>query len=457
MKATRTKCHKGEVVTAIVLIIGSLALGISTTKVGQYAIDRHNTSQIAQDLKEQSQHLSGQAAKMGKSGDEAVKESLRLNEAAKDIEKHGLQVYSEKALGEGLNLGAGAMVGQIGTVGNIVSAAMDLDGVLHSASEAVKGAPPSEDEIKLQQIIRGSKTNMDDFELAQEKAAIDEIAKMKGELKEASDYLEQMIKLHEQNEAEEARREELRKKEVEARTRERLAAIQKEEIKKEYEASLGKSNLTALKAIGEILKNLSQGKKPDAKSGVSISILKKKEVTAAGSLSEGNYFKMITGLVKGLGAYAQQTIGQGFDINYSTSEKLINLTFNRQEKVFNGTYSYKYTGSAAGAGGSSTTNGQESGTIQGTYNDDGSFQGTYKGESKNAGGVGAYSYSTSGKIGGKITGKKVEGWLGPPSYEGMGGNGAQMGQALEKAAAGKGMSIKDLSLFTFEATLEDEL
>ena len=92
--------QSGAVVAGTLLAISWLALALSVAKGGEVIYDKVQTNRIVDGIQEQVQYLTKQAPNLGKSGDLAVQESLRLLQVSKDIEREGLRSYSSDLLKE---------------------------------------------------------------------------------------------------------------------------------------------------------------------------------------------------------------------------------------------------------------------------------------------------------------------------------------------------------------------
>ncbi|MFH1608698.1 MAG: hypothetical protein ABH951_01615 [Patescibacteria group bacterium] len=227
MKNHKSK-QSGAIVIATLWAISWLALSLSVAKGGEVIYDKVQTDAIAEGLQEQAQYLANQAPNLGKSGDLAVQESLRLNEASKDIEKEGLRSYSAELLKEGVGLSLGTVLGTAGKIGEGIGHVMNILGVKDNIIGAASGDDISEADRKFMETLKGSKDNIDDFELARRKAEVDEIARMKGELEDAGSKIDDLIA--KQNQAN-AYWEQMKAR-AEQRSRDRLEALKNIEVQK---------------------------------------------------------------------------------------------------------------------------------------------------------------------------------------------------------------------------------
>jgi len=224
--------EEGAVVTMIIVGVGWLALGLSAGKVGEKIYEKEQTDRIAEQLQEQSEYLAEQAPKLGKSGDEAVRESMRLNEAAKEIKKEGLRGYSAELLKEGLGLSLGLQLGTAGKLGEAIGHGLNIMAVGQGAGKTVSGEIEiSESDLKIWETIKGSRNNVDMFELARYKAELDEIARMKGEIANESREIQKLLAKQKQSREYWEQLQARRKRERE-KARER--ALEKEEIKEAF-------------------------------------------------------------------------------------------------------------------------------------------------------------------------------------------------------------------------------
>lgn len=213
--------QQGFAITAIVAIVSLVSLVISGTKVATHVYEKNETEKISQQFDEQAQHLAERAKDMGESGDEAVRESLRLNQAAKDVREHGTVVYQQKMIGEAVNLtkslvisqGVGAATEGIATgLGATAKTAkelsqasgiiLDADGIEQELQQAEKtsGEPiiETKEDKELYDLIKGSRSNVDDFNMAQVKAITDEVINMRKDLGEMGNEIEEWIAIREQ-------------------------------------------------------------------------------------------------------------------------------------------------------------------------------------------------------------------------------------------------------------------
>ncbi len=222
---------RGVLVTFVVGAIGLTCLLLSGAKVGQIAYEKHQTDAIADQFQEQAQYLGKKASDLGKSGDLAVIESLRLNEASKKIRNQGLQIYSEKMVDTAVDMGKGLALGKVieaaGTTGKVVNVLRDLKDI---GEEGVTAYTYSEADKQIWETIKGSRDNIDDFELAQRKAELDKIAKMKSNLQQASNELKELFRRYEEAQKWEARQ----KEQAEIRAQARLEALKDDEIKEQF-------------------------------------------------------------------------------------------------------------------------------------------------------------------------------------------------------------------------------
>jgi len=198
--------QRGFALTTLVLIIGAVSLALTGEKVAEHVIEKNTNDRIAESFNEQAQHLAKNAADMGESGDEAVRESLRLREAAKQIEEHGRTTYKynmiKEAGGLAKGLGTGKLVGAVaggvaqglGAVKDVATAVSDASGVILDANGIQKayneGRKPeqSESDLKLYELIKGSRDNVDELELAMLKATTDNlVASYKATIKEGAE------------------------------------------------------------------------------------------------------------------------------------------------------------------------------------------------------------------------------------------------------------------------------
>lgn len=242
----------GFALTALIAIIGAASLLITGSKVAIHVYEKSETDEIAQNFEEQSKHLANNAATMGKGGDEAVRESLRLNEAAKNIRKHGTVAYQQEMMGEAVSLGkslvistgvGGAVEGMAKGLGETAKTAkelsgtsgmlLDLNGIDNDLNEVEKNTIgknkiTSEKDQKLHDLIIGSKDNVDDFNLAQARAITDDLINMRKELKKMGDEVSSWIAIREQAIKDLENAEKLRKQN---REKARLKALENENIR----------------------------------------------------------------------------------------------------------------------------------------------------------------------------------------------------------------------------------
>jgi len=212
VKKEKLNYQRGFVITSLVVIIGAVSLAISGTKVAETVYERQQTEQIAQQFDEQAQYLSQKAAEMGRSGDEAVKEALRLREAAKAVRKHKQLTYNRKMIKEAVSLAKGLATGQLvgtatkgiamglgatqtlaKTFSDASGVMLDVQGIQQTYNEGRKPQPPDEDSLKLWEIIRGSRTNVDEFELARLKTTTDSLIASYKKTLEAAQEIEGWI------------------------------------------------------------------------------------------------------------------------------------------------------------------------------------------------------------------------------------------------------------------------
>lgn len=223
MNRNKRSSEQGFAITALVAIVGLVSLAVTGTKVATHVYQKSETEKIANQFEEQAQHLAKRAEKMGKAGDEAVRESLRLHQAAKDIRKHSTLVYQQKMISEGAGLatslvaskavggtakeiaqGLGSTLDKVKTISEISGMLVDVKGIneeLAKAQKMVAKKEPTietEEDKKLYELIRGSRTNVDDFHLAQMKAMTDEIISMRKKLEEMGKEIEGWIAVREQ-------------------------------------------------------------------------------------------------------------------------------------------------------------------------------------------------------------------------------------------------------------------
>lgn len=256
--------QKGFALATLVIITGALSLFAAGAKVAENVYDKYwVTDRIAQDFQDQSEKLAKQVAKMGKGGDEAVKESMRLNQAAQDIKAHGLLVYTKDMGGEAVNLGKGlaagkAMEGLINlntrgyassiknmivglsaevvnkSANDYITVVSDTIGIAGKVSKGLKTVTSpvefSEDDNKLTALIQKSKTNVDDLDLAIRKAELDKIARMRGELKDLDSELQRMIREKKWAIGHDKQLEEARKQEAKRRAQARLNNAQNKNL-----------------------------------------------------------------------------------------------------------------------------------------------------------------------------------------------------------------------------------
>ncbi|MCK5059771.1 MAG: hypothetical protein KAR00_01320 [Candidatus Pacebacteria bacterium] len=223
--------QSGAVVAGTLLAISWLALALSVAKGGEVIYDKVQTNRIVDGIQEQVQYLTKQAPNLGKSGDLAVQESLRLLQVSKDIEREGLRSYSSDLLKEGVGLSLGTVLGTAGKIGEGIGHVMNILGVKDNVVGAASGDGMSESDLKFWEMLKGSRDNVDLFELARHKAEIDEIARMRGELKDAGSEIDALIARQEQANA---YREQLKAR-AEQRRLDRLEALKNQEVQKELE------------------------------------------------------------------------------------------------------------------------------------------------------------------------------------------------------------------------------
>lgn len=221
MSKNKHKHQQGFAITALVAIVSLVSLVISGTKVATHVYEKSETQDIANQFREQANHLANRAKDMGKGGDEAVRESLRLNKAAKDIEKHGTVVYQQKMITEAANLTKSLVISQgvgaategvaqgLGATAETAKQLSQASGILLDAegievdleqAEKTAGEPVTETKEgrKLYELIQGSKSNVDDFNRARVKAMTDELINMREDLKEMGDEISGWIAIREQ-------------------------------------------------------------------------------------------------------------------------------------------------------------------------------------------------------------------------------------------------------------------
>jgi hypothetical protein len=230
MKQNTFNNQKGAAVTLLVIGIGALGLLLSGARVGEVAYEKIQTDVIADQLQEQAQYLAEQAPSLGKSGDLAVNESLRLNEASKKIRDTGLRTYSEKMIDEAVGLGTGLAIGKTielaGKTGEVVNLMRDIKAI---GEEGISAYRYSEADMQVWETIKGSRDNVDDFELARYKAEIDEVARMKGIIEESGEEIQTLITRQEQADQ---YWEELKAKQ-EQRKQDRLKALNNQDVREE--------------------------------------------------------------------------------------------------------------------------------------------------------------------------------------------------------------------------------
>ena len=112
MSKNKYQHQQGFAITALVAIVSLVSLMVSGTKVATHVYEKSETEKIAEQFEQQAQRLADRAKDMGKSGDEAVRESLRLHQAAKDIRKHGTLVYQQKMVGEAVSMTKSLVISQ---------------------------------------------------------------------------------------------------------------------------------------------------------------------------------------------------------------------------------------------------------------------------------------------------------------------------------------------------------
>ncbi len=255
MNKNKRSSEQGFAITALVAIVGLVSLAVTGTKVATHVYQKSETEEIANQFEEQAQHLADRAKSMGKSGDEAVRESLRLHQAAKDIREHGTLVYQQKMIGEAAGLatslvtskalggtakeiaqGLGSTLGKAKTFGELSGMLVDVKAIDEALAKAQKMVAKKEPTIeteadkKLYELIRGSRTNVDDFHLAQMKAMTDEIISMRKRLEEMGKEIEGWIAVREQalKDLEEA----AQKRRAGQRAEARLAVLENNDLSK---------------------------------------------------------------------------------------------------------------------------------------------------------------------------------------------------------------------------------
>ena len=231
--------QKGAIVVATLLGLSWLALGLTVAKTGEVAYEKVETDKIATQLKEQAQYLAKQAPNLGKSGDLAVQESMRLNQVSKDIQKEGLRSYSSDLLKEGVGLSLGTVLGTAGKVGEAVGHVMNIMGIKDNIMGATSGEVDiSESDLKFWETLKGSRDNINDFELARRKAEVDEIARMKGEIKDSGKEIQELIGRQKQAD----QYWEQMKARAEQRSHDRLEALKNPEVQKELKNFVSTKN-----------------------------------------------------------------------------------------------------------------------------------------------------------------------------------------------------------------------
>lgn len=276
MKESKFKHQHGFAITTLVIIVGAVSLAVSGAKVAETVYERQQTEKIAKQFNEQAQYLSQRAAKMGQSGDEAVKEALRLREAAKAVRKHKQLTYNRKMLQEAAGLAKGLVTGRLigaatkgitiglGGTQTLAEALSDASGVMLDAqgiqqtyNESRKPQPPDEDSLKLWEIIKGSRTNVDEFELARLKATTDSLIVSYKKTIEAAQEIEGWL------ESREAVLKELEKGEK-RRAAARLAAISNEAAKRAIQKSVREGVTSWQEIFSEVAKELKQPEAQEA-------------------------------------------------------------------------------------------------------------------------------------------------------------------------------------------------
>jgi len=297
MKGNKSKHQKGFVITSLVVIVGAVSLAVSGAKVAETVYERQQTEKIAKQFDEQAQYLSQRAAKMGQSGDEAVKEALRLREAAKAVRKHKQLVYNQKMLQEAAGLAKGLVTGKLvgtaakgitiglGGTQTLAEALSDASGIMldtigiqDNYNQKRRPQPPDEDSLKLWEIIKGSRTNVDEFELARLKATTDSlIASYKRTIKEAEE-LEGWLEAREAvlKELEEGKK---------RRAAARLAAAANEATRRAIQKSFQKGTVNWQQVFSEVAKEL---KKPKTQEVI-------EELNAGPSVTPGIKHRQISG------------------------------------------------------------------------------------------------------------------------------------------------------------------
>lgn len=221
MKKNNQYHKQGFAISTLIAVVSLVSLFVSGTKVATHVYEKNETEEIAEQFEEQSQHLADRAKDMGAGGDEAVRESLRLNQAAKDIREHGTLVYQQKMVGEavsmtkslvtgkvvgaaaeGLAKGAGATAEAAKELSDVSGALLDADGIEQELQQAEKVAKEPMTETKegkkLHELIKGSRSNVDDFNMAQVKAMTDELINMREDLEKMGNEIEDWIAIREQ-------------------------------------------------------------------------------------------------------------------------------------------------------------------------------------------------------------------------------------------------------------------
>ena len=222
MNKNKHQYQQGFAITTIVAIVSFVSLMVSGTKVATHVYEKNETEKIAEQFEEQAQHLADRAKDMGAGGDEAVRESLRLHEAAKDIKEHGTLVYQQKMVGEAASMTKSLVTSKV--VGDVVGdvaeglgatekaaeelvdvsgALLDLDGIesdLQTAEDIATGKTKTDTKEgrKLAKLIQDSRHNVDDFNKAQVKAMTDELINMREDLEKMGDEIEDWIAIREQ-------------------------------------------------------------------------------------------------------------------------------------------------------------------------------------------------------------------------------------------------------------------
>jgi len=251
MKKNKYQYQQGFAVSSLIAVVSLVSLFISGTKVTSHVYEKNETEKIANQFEEQAQRLADRAKDMGKSGDEAVKESLRLHQAAKDIRQHGTLVYQQKMVGEAVSMtkslvvsqgvgaategvakGLGATAKTAEELSKVSGAVLDADAIEQELQQAEKVAKKPVTETKegkkLNKLIKDSRKNVDDFNLAQVKAMTDELINMRQDLEKMGSEIEDWIAIREQAEKDLERAAYHRR--LKQRERARLAVLENDDL-----------------------------------------------------------------------------------------------------------------------------------------------------------------------------------------------------------------------------------